>query len=137
MINGISTSNSIPAGTPIAPQWWHPFLITSGFVQGTNTLDFVVQRIPWGGSTYLPTGLCAELMITNLPPPQLQIGIASHVVLIWWPTNTPAFVLETSTRPGPDVTWSLFPGPMFVIGSQNVAEADTSSPARFFRLHRR
>jgi hypothetical protein len=47
---------------------WNAFTITSGFVEGTNTLDFVVNNTPPSVS---PTGLRVELNGTAevLPPP--------------------------------------------------------------------
>jgi hypothetical protein len=137
LINGASTGFSISTNLLVPLQWWHSFAISTGFVQGTNTLDFVVQRLPWGGSTYLPTGLRAEFVITNLPPPQLQISAARPFVLVSWPTNTPAFTLEISSRLGKNQNWSLFRGPITAIGGQNVVVADTANGPAFFRLHKR
>src|SRR5438128_1489527 len=37
LINGVTTSNSIPSTLAVVPRWWHPFSITSGFVQRINT----------------------------------------------------------------------------------------------------
>lgn len=139
LINGASTGNTISTNPPIGAQWWHPFFISAGFVQGTNTLDFLVYRMPWGVPvpTYLPTGLRAEFVITNVAPPTLQISAASPRVLVWWPTNVPAFALETSPRLGTNQNWSLFHGPITVVSDQNVVVADPSGPSMFFRLRRR
>jgi len=137
LINGASTGSSISTNLPVSGEWWHPFFVSTGFVQGTNTLDFIVERVPWGNSTYLPTGLRAEFIITNLPPPQLRILAASPLVLVWWPTNTPAFALETSARLGTNENWSLFRGPITVVSDQNVVVAAPSGPSMFLRLRRR
>jgi hypothetical protein len=134
LINGVGTGHSISTNMLYANQWWHPFVVRTGFVQGTNTLDFVVERVPYGGPTYLPTGLRAEFVITNAPPPQLQISAAGHFALIWWSTNTPAFVLEASPSLETNQTWTAFPGAATVISDQNVVVADTVTGTRFFRL---
>jgi hypothetical protein len=135
-INGVSTGNGTITNHYAFAQW-NPLLITSGFVAGTNTLDFVVNRfgVP-PRDVYLPTGLRAEFIISNLPPPRIQISSAGDFALIWWLTNTPAFVLESSPGLGTNQTWSPFPGAATVISDQNVVVADPATGTRFFRLRR-
>src|SRR6266581_3257881 len=60
-INGTSTGTKIPPFPPQPSESWHPFTITSGFVDGVNTLDFVVNR----SSGKYPTGLRAEVSGTG------------------------------------------------------------------------
>ncbi|MBI2925809.1 MAG: immunoglobulin domain-containing protein, partial [Verrucomicrobia bacterium] len=60
-INGTSTGNKIAPFPPQPSESWHPFTITSGFVDGVNTLDFVVNR----SSGKYPTGLRAEVLGTG------------------------------------------------------------------------
>ena len=55
-----------------------PFTISSGFVQGENTIDFYVSNGPTGG-IYNPTGLIAELsgagvLAATGPPPAITAG---------------------------------------------------------------
>jgi hypothetical protein len=50
LLNGASTGFTTPSYTPLTP-----FTLTSGFVAGTNTLDFVVNQFAGGGAN--PTGL--------------------------------------------------------------------------------
>src|SRR5437867_10464063 len=61
-INGTSTGNKIPPYPPQPSESWHPFTITSGFVDGVNTLDFVVNR----SSGKYPTGLRADVSGTGV-----------------------------------------------------------------------
>jgi uncharacterized protein (TIGR03437 family) len=55
-----------------------PFTLSSGFVQGKNTIDFLVTNGPTGG-IYNPTGLIVELSGTGTlaatgPPPTITAG---------------------------------------------------------------
>jgi len=137
-INGLSTGNSTPGtNSPTNTREFHPLLITSGFVPGTNTLDFLVTRVPWPGSSLLPTGLRAEFVVSNLPPPSLQISSAGSDVLVWWPTNhASGFALETSASLGVSQTWSAFTGPVVNIGDQRVGVAAMTKGSAFFRLRK-
>jgi len=45
------------------------FQITSGFVQGINTLDFVVTNIDCGPACVNPTGLRVEYSVAEVPEP--------------------------------------------------------------------
>ena len=60
-INGTSTGNKIAPFPPQPSEAWHPFTISTGFVDGVNTLDFVVNR----SSGKFPTGLRAEVSGTG------------------------------------------------------------------------
>jgi hypothetical protein len=75
-INGASTSNATITNL-FADAQWQSLLITNGFVPGTNNLDFVVERAPFGGPTYLPTGLRAEFVISNLQPAAQTYDVAA------------------------------------------------------------
>jgi hypothetical protein len=90
LINGISTGNTNPfgcgGGQPCSWGVFTPFSISTGFVAGMNTLDFIV--IEDGGS---PSGLhiqmTGEYTSTPVPEPSLTvlfgIGLAA-VSLIGW-----------------------------------------------------
>jgi hypothetical protein len=137
LMNGATTGIAISTNMPQVLRTWHPFVISTGFLPATNTLDFVVERMYWGGAPNLPTGLRAEFIVSNLPPPSLQIGAAGHLTLIWWPTNTPSFLLEASADLGNPRSWRPFAVAPVVVGSQNVVVADPASGTRFFRLRQR
>jgi hypothetical protein len=72
-----------------------------------------------------------------VPPPSLHITLSGHVALVWWTTNASRFQLETSSQPGPNQNWTIFPGPVNVLGDLNVAVADATSGVNYFRLRRR
>lgn len=132
-INGLSTSNATPTNIFTVHTSWHPLLITNGFVPGINTLDFVVNRVPYGASI-LPTGIQVEFVVRILPP-ALQISLAGDDVLVWWPTNQASgCLLETSTSLGPNQQWSVFPGPVSIVGDQHMATVDATTGSKFFRL---
>jgi len=59
LINGVSTGNTASGFTT-----WSPFVINSGFINGVNTLDFIVNND--GG----PTGLRVELSGTSSVAPE-------------------------------------------------------------------
>jgi hypothetical protein len=86
LLNGVSTGNSIStpgAEDPASFEIFHPFSITTGFVTGVNTLDFVVFND--GG----PTALRVEMSGTaqSVPEPTsltlLGIGIAGIAGYGW------------------------------------------------------
>lgn len=65
LINGVSTGNamSCDGSSDYAPfHDWTPFSITSGFVAGTNTIDFVVEN--YAQESGNPTGLRVEMSDT-------------------------------------------------------------------------
>ena len=135
-INGINTSNATPANIYTVHAQWNPLLITNGFVSGTNTLDFVVNRVPFGSASILPTGLQVEYVVRVLPP-MLQISLAGDDVLVSWPTNQASgFLLETSASLGPNQQWSVFPGSVLIVGDQHVVTADATLGSKFFRLRK-
>ncbi len=61
LLNGVATGQSIPSAASYTS--FTPFDLTSGFVSGTNTLDFIVNND--GG----PTGLRVEVTGTATPLP--------------------------------------------------------------------
>jgi len=68
LLNGVDTGNAGTSSTQYSA--FAPFIISSGFVSGLNTLDFLVNNEP--GSTDNPTALRVELsgtadMATPLP----------------------------------------------------------------------
>jgi len=65
-INGISTGNKVPPYPPQPSESWHSFTISQGFVDGQNTLDFLINR----SSGKYPTGLRAEIAGTGTRLPQ-------------------------------------------------------------------
>ena len=69
--NQISGSGLFPYGTgPYGFDVLTPFTISSGFVVGANTLDFVVQNGNFGSDTLAPSGLRVEMnAITSTPEP--------------------------------------------------------------------
>ena len=135
-LNGVSTGNATSTDIFAVHVQWNPLLITNAFAPGTNTLDFVVNRVPYG-SPPLPTGLQVQLSLTNLPPPKLNISPADGEVLVWWPTNhASGYLLETSITLGANENWRLSPDPVTVLGDLNVVAIDPTSGSKFFRLHK-
>jgi hypothetical protein len=66
LINGVSTGQTTPID---AYDSFSPFSITSGFVAGVNTIDFVLFNDPDSGRYTNPTGLRVEISGTADPLP--------------------------------------------------------------------
>lgn len=64
LINGVSTGNYVNSSLPIG---FSPFTINEGFVEGLNTLDFLVFNIPEPTGTN-PTGLRVEFLSSEASP---------------------------------------------------------------------
>ena len=104
-INGTSTGNKIAPFPPQPSEAWHPFTISSGFVDGVNTLDFVVNR----SSGKFPTGLRAELSGTGVLFPKVpglfNTGVDNNGALLSAGAVDPHYKLIVSADtnfPGPD-----------------------------------
>jgi hypothetical protein len=135
LLNGVSTSNATVSNIYLVHVQWNPLLITNGFAAGINTLDFVVNRVDIRPGN-LPTGMQVQLVVSNLPPPKLQMSLVGSDLLLWWPTNAASFVLEPSSALGANAAWTQFLDPILVISDQNVAVADPTNGSQFFRLHK-
>ncbi len=61
LLNGAPTGNSISAETSTAGKFSVPFVITSGFVPGINTLDFVTTRSPTANGSYQESALRVDM----------------------------------------------------------------------------
>jgi hypothetical protein len=88
LINGVSTGQSIT--NPALFHQFSTFTVDSGFVEGINTLDFVVRNEPHDGRN--PTGLRVEMTGTAaiIPEPMSalswgfgMIGVVACGVLKW------------------------------------------------------
>lgn len=77
-LNGVPTGQTTPAGGFTA---WTPFLLQSGFVEGVNTLDFVVESFPvFGPNSY--SGVRVEMsgQVTYCDNPCIAPYIVSQPV---------------------------------------------------------
>jgi|GEM_PF-2453769 len=85
LLNGQDTGNAVVQALPSDPApftQWHPFQIASGFVPGTNVIDFVVTNHD-----------------ISVPPLQLVLQTPSKLRVEWWvnfaacpPTCHPPFI---------------------------------------------
>jgi hypothetical protein len=69
------------------------------------------------------------------PVPQLKISSSGGAVLVWWPTNSSGYLLETSPDLEPHSRWAAFASQPLVVGDQNLIVAKPNK-AGFFRLHK-
>ena len=138
LINGVSTgqSNTNQFGS------WTPFVITTGFVNGVNTLTFVVNNgSPGSPAGSDPTGLRVELWGSGLLDCALAGSIGSGPALtiarqpgnnlrITWPEF--GFVLQgarDATGPWHDLTRGTS-----INGRDHAATLPAAGAHRFFRL---
>jgi len=102
-----------------------PFVISSGFVDGGNGLDFVINNAP---ATPNPTGLRVDLQGLMDIRPTLSVHQvdATHVSVAWSSTNTCHDLQASPNANGP---WtSMGPG-------TNPRSVDTQAASvRFFRI---
>lgn len=61
LLNGVSTGNSISSVAASAGKFSYPFTITSGFLPGLNTLDFVTTRSAGANGSYQESALRVEM----------------------------------------------------------------------------
>jgi len=105
-------------------------------VSAGDRINFIVD--PNGDYGYDSTQLTATISAVpgTARGPQLRIARSATDLLIWWPTNSADFLLESSVGLGSNQNWSLFAGPIITVGDEHVAAADTATRSKFFRLRK-
>jgi hypothetical protein len=105
----------------------------SGFVEGLNTLDFVVNN---GGADINPSGLRVDDSVlsgvTVIQQPTLSVTLSGLMLRIAWPVTATGFRLQqTSALPG---GWTDSALTVTVEGNENVATVTPDAGALFLRL---
>jgi len=81
--NQINGSGLFAYGTgPYGFESMTPFTISSGFVTGANTLDFVVQNGNFAGDTFAPSGLRVEMNAIASTPEPGTLGLSSFFLAL-------------------------------------------------------
>ena len=73
LLNGVTVATNVSDGF----QSFSPFVINSGFVAGTNVLQFIVHNLPYNnpnGTQNNPSGFRCELAGGALPPPATSVS---------------------------------------------------------------
>jgi hypothetical protein len=99
-----------------------PFTITSGFLPGKNTLDFVVNN---EGDAASPTGLRVDLKGVVSLQPLLSVSSTGGAITVSWSNASPCQTLQSApavTGPWTDVTDATSP------------YAVPAGPTQFFRI---
>lgn len=120
LVNGISTgiTNSTGFGGLA------PFEITSGLVQGLNSIEFVVNNAP--STEPNPTGLRVDLRgLLNLRPELWIERLGEQLRLAWSPGN-PCQILQCADSLG---------GPWTNCANQSNPQVMPASGAKFFRIY--
>jgi hypothetical protein len=124
-----------PAGTGFGGLT--PLFLPAGspFVQGYNTLDFVVVN---GGSDPNPSGLRVDDLVlsgvTVVQRPEIAISRTENAVRLTWPAAITDFVLEeTGSLPG---GWTASSASVQTEGNNSVATIAIGNTPAFFRLRK-
>jgi autotransporter-associated beta strand protein len=106
LINGQSTSNSISSATSSNGKFSVPFVITNGFVQGTNTLDFVTTLSATVNGSYPESALRVDMSDPIIQMTGVGTALPAGLPVI---TNQPAdqTVVDAVVAPGSVATFSV------------------------------
>ena len=117
LVNGVSTGLTCPGFGGLTH-----FSISTGFIPGYNTVDFVMTNLPPAG----PTALRVELAGYITLPPQLNVTPSgANVIVSWTPANPCQQLLWAPQANGP---WT--PAPF----ASSPAVVPTTNEMRFFRV---
>jgi hypothetical protein len=116
-----------------SPGWlsFLTFTLNSGFVPGTNFVEFRVTNVVWN------TGLRVENRrgtAQKLPPQLALTAVASNLILSW-PINFVGYTLQTTPGLGSPAWATNLPAPVVVSG-QYIVIIPISGTQQFFRLSR-
>jgi len=73
-------------------------------------------------------------LTANIVSPMLQTTGDSHGLVVSWPANASAYVLEETQSLTPPVLWTPVTNSITVNGPNNSVIIDTSSGTKFFQL---
>ena len=120
LVNGVSTGLTMSGFGGLVP-----FTITSGFVAGDNTVDFLMSN---AGDAANPVGLRVDLrgLVTLAQPPRLQITRNGENLSISWSPADAGMVLQSSTAV--NGTWSN------ITGASNPYVTPATGTTLFFRV---
>ncbi|HOB97542.1 MAG TPA: immunoglobulin domain-containing protein [Verrucomicrobiota bacterium] len=129
VLNGTSTGLQNPAQFASLTA----FTLTSGFVAGVNTLDFIVNNAPDPNNPELPgpTGLRVDLkgyLVTGEPPSKPSMTIArdgANITVSWTPATASQELHSAPAVTGP---WTK------ITGATSPYATTASDSAKFFRV---
>ena len=107
---------------------------TFGFLPAdTNRSELSVRALVAGRALGFGPAMVVEPL--PMPPPLLALRSATNV-LLRWPTNQPAYLLQASPTPALAASWTNLAGTPVVQGTNYQMNASTNAPLLFFRLRR-
>ncbi len=116
--------------------WWDGVLRFDGFAPLVNPFDAYVE---WGSGSWqydATTTVDFDWLGYGAPcnlPQLLTVNRSANRILLSWPTNAPAYTLQSTTNaanPG----WVNVTNPVATVDDQFVVTNDVSGKAKFFRL---
>jgi hypothetical protein len=134
VVNGVSTGIRNEAGFSA----FNPFLVSTGFQPGINTIDFVVNN---ANTALNPTGLRIEGIRAvakrggEEPPPVLNIMRVGNQVKLSWPAAAAGYSLYKKTElSAPD--WTAVTEPIVVEDDMNTVSVEAQEGVQFFQLQK-
>ena len=128
--NGALLFSSLVWGTGAASQI---SFITNLVVAVGDTIDF---RVNYGNGDWTSDTTQISVVIQAVPEPSLALTQLSPMTArLAWPTNAPAYLLETATQL-PAALWAPETNQPVAIGDNFVVTISTTEESRFFRLRK-
>lgn len=108
---------------------------TNRLVSGLNPVTTYFYRVRAYNSDGTSANSVAINVTTDLPPPVLGALRAGDAVVLYWPTDYAAFVLEFATQL-PPTNWAPVTPPPAAVGGYFYATNSPTETERYYRLHR-
>ncbi len=109
-----------------------PFVISTGFKAGVNTLDFTV----FSTSAPRPTGLIVDGLVigsqTMTVAPSLAVALQGGQVQVSWPNSVTGYSLQSSTQV--NTGWANDPAPAIDQGGRWVVTVAPAGTGKYYRL---
>lgn len=110
-----------------------PFELSSGFVAGKNTIEFLVNNAAAGYTALRVEGLRVGA-IRVASAPSVTIEATATGVRVAWPVSASGFRLTSAATLGG--SWSDVNAPVIEVNGQNTVNLSASADAAFFRLQK-
>lgn len=129
LLNGVSTGRNNTAGFAVLT----PFTVSTGFVAGVNTLEFVVNNAANGYTGLRVDGLRLGAKRLDAAP-SLKIVPTTTGIRISWPATATGYGLQAS----PELVgaWTLVNAPVVEVNGESVVNLSAGANVQFYRLQK-